>query len=95
MKILLTNNHLAQLGGSETWTYTMAKELQRMGYEVGVFTHEKGVVSDMLGDLMDYSPSGYDLALINHNSCLGVDAKFKIFTSHGTVPVADIEKCLQ
>jgi len=90
MKILLTNNHLSQLGGSETWTYTMAKELQRRGYEVGVFTHKKGVVSDMLGDLMDYSPSGYDLALINHNTCLGVDAKYKIFTSHGTVPEMEI-----
>jgi len=86
MKILLTNNHLARLGGSETWVYTMAQELKRRGHEVGVFTHEKGIVSDMLADMIDDNPQGYDLALINHNTCLFVDAKFKIFTSHGTVP---------
>ena len=84
MKILLTNNHLSRLGGSETWTYTMAKELERLGHQVGVFTHNKGYVSDLLP--IDDTPRGYDLALINHNTCIGVDAKFKIFTSHGTVP---------
>ena len=86
MKILLTNNHLERLGGSETWVYTMAQELKRRGYQVGVYTKVKGYVSDLLKDLIDDEPQGYDLALINHNSCMGVDAKFKIFTSHGTVP---------
>jgi len=86
MKILLTNNHLSGLGGSETWVYTMAQELKRRGYQVGVYTKVKGYVSDLLKDLIDDEPQGYDLALINHNSCMGVDAKFKIFTSHGTVP---------
>lgn len=86
MKILLTNNHLERLGGSETWTYTMAKELQRRGYQVGIYTKVKGFVSDLLKDLIDDNPKDYDLALINHNSCIGVDAKFKIFTSHGTIP---------
>lgn len=86
MKILLTNNHLERLGGSETWVYTMAQELKRRGYDVGVYTKVKGYVSDLLKDLIDDEPQGYDLALINHNSCLDVDAKYKIFTSHGTVP---------
>ena len=90
MRILLTNNHLARLGGSETWIYTMAMELKDQGHDVGVFTHDRGVVSNMLGDLMDYEPSGYDLALINHNTCINVDARFKIYTSHGTVP--ELEK---
>lgn len=92
MRILLTNNHLARLGGSETWTYTMAKEFERRGYDVGVFTHEKGYVSNLLGDLIDDNPKDYDLALINHNTCLDVGAKFKIFTSHGVVPELEIPK---
>jgi hypothetical protein len=86
MKILLTNNHLERLGGSETWVYTMAQELKRRGYQVGVYTKVKGYVSDLLKDLIDDNPKDYDLALINHNTCLDVDAKYKIFTSHGTVP---------
>lgn len=86
MKILLTNNHLERLGGSETWVYTMAQELKRRGHQVGVYTKVKGFVSDLLKDLLDDEPKDYDLALINHNSCIGVDAKYKIFTSHGTVP---------
>lgn len=92
MKIILTNNHLARLGGSETWVYTMAQELKRRGHHVGVFTHSKGYISDLLADMIDDTPQGYDLALINHNSCLNVDAKYKIFTSHGTVPELEIPR---
>ena len=87
MKILLTNNHLSQLGGTETWVYTMAQELKRRGYQGWRYIQKiKGYVSELLKDLIDDEPKGYDLALINHNTCLDVDAKFKIFTSHGTVP---------
>jgi len=86
MKILLTNNHLARLGGTETWIITMARELAKRGHQVGVYTKAKGVVSDLLKEFIDDNPKDYDLALINHNTCINVDAKFKIFTSHGTVP---------
>lgn len=86
MRILLTNNHLADLGGTETWVMTMAEEYERLGYEVGVHTKHKGAVSSMLHRFIDDNPTGYDLALINHNTCISVDAKYKIFTSHGTEP---------
>lgn len=88
-RILITNNHLAHMGGTETWVLTMARHLSKE-HEVGVFTHVKGFVSDLLKDHIDDNPRGYDLALINHNTCNKVDAKFKIFTSHGTVP--ELEK---
>lgn len=90
MRILLTNNHLKQLGGSELWTYTMAMELQKRGHDVGVYTKQRGVVSAMMSHLMVVDPRGYDLALINHNTCVDVDAKYKIFTSHGTVPELEV-----
>ena len=67
MKILLTNNHLSQLGGTETWVYTMAQELKRRGYQ-GVYKRKD--ISELLKDLIDDEPKGYDLALINHNTCL-------------------------
>ena len=42
MNILLTNISLAKPGGSETFTYTMAKELISRGHNVYVFTFKKG-----------------------------------------------------
>ncbi len=86
MKILLTNNHLDQLGGTETWVITMAKYLQKIGHDVGVYIKRNEKVLDIINDIRDDNPKGYDLALINHNACINVDAKFKIQTSHGTVP---------
>lgn len=88
-RILLTNNHLTHMGGTETWVLTMARHLAKE-HEVGVYTRAKGYVSHLLKDFLDDNPTGYDLALINHNTCADVDAKFKIFTSHGTVP--ELEK---
>jgi glycosyltransferase involved in cell wall biosynthesis len=88
-KILITNNHLANMGGTETWVMTMVKELAKE-HQVGVFTQVKGYVSDLLKEYIDDKPRDYDLALINHNTCQDVQAKFKIFTTHGTVP--ELEK---
>lgn len=92
MRVLLTNHHLEQMGGTETWVLTMARYLSTF-CDVGVFTHHKGFVSDLLKDFIDDDPKDYDLALINHNTCIDVDAKFKIFTSHGTEP--SLEKPMQ
>lgn len=87
-RVLIATNHLNRLGGSETWTYTMAKELERRGYEVDVFTLLEGEVSEKLSTVKH--PRGeYDLVLINHNTCLArlKDVKGKkIFTSHGVFP---------
>lgn len=84
-KILITNNHLVRYGGTETWVITMAKELEMMGHNVGVYSKIKGGLYDTL-KWKDDNPKDYDLALINHNVNMGVDAKFKIFTSHGVIP---------
>lgn len=88
-KILITNNHLANMGGTETWVMTMVKELAKE-HQVGVYTKAKGYVSNLLKEYINDDPKDYDLALINHNSCADVDAKYKIFTTHGTVP--ELEK---
>jgi len=99
LKILITNNHLKNFGGSETFTYTMAKELKERGHNVSVFTLSKGGVSDMINEfcpVVDNPDEFYDLILVNHNSCLsrlsGVRG-FKIFTSHGIYP--DLEQPIE
>lgn len=89
MRILITNNHLERMGGTETWVLTMARYLAKE-HTIGVYTRHKGYVSDLLAPYIDDDPKGYDLALINHNSCINVGAKYKIFTSHGMWN--DIEK---
>jgi len=86
--VLIATSHLDRLGGSETWTYTMAKEFERLGYAIDVFTFQKGTVSEKL-NVIDYPKPIYDLILINHNTCLEYlkDIKGKkIFTSHGVFP---------
>lgn len=48
MNILLGNNTLALLAGSETHTYTLALQLQKMGHNVSCYSPELGVISEKL-----------------------------------------------
>lgn len=48
MKILLGNNSLSLLAGSETWTYTLALALKKAGHDVSCFALELGEISKML-----------------------------------------------
>ena len=86
LDILIATNHLDRLGGSETWTLTMAKELRKR-HNVDVFTLKTGNL------IQTVKPKDeYDLILINHNTCLKAlkDVKgFKIFTSHGVFPALE------
>lgn len=90
-RVLLATNHLDRLGGSETWTYTMAKEFERRGWKVEVFTLQNGDIADKL-PIVEAPTGEYDLILINHTTCLEAlkDAKGKkIFTSHGIYPAIE------
>lgn len=89
MKILLTNNTLQNLAGSETWVKTMIQSLEELGHQCGacVASGEDLLIGKTI-DLFDL-----DLAIINHNTCLDrlkyLKCK-KIFTSHGVIP--DLEQ---
>lgn len=48
MRILLGNNTLSILGGSETWTLTLARHLKKLGHEVVCYSPRLGFVSDLL-----------------------------------------------
>lgn len=87
MKILLTNYSLGWLGGTQTWVKTMYDYLIKEGHQVDLFAGDNDYSllpqSSRLGD-------DYDLALINHNTCLsaleGIKIKKRVFTSHGVIP---------
>lgn len=48
MRILLANNTLSLLAGSEMWTYTLAKALKEKGHDVTCFAGELGIISEKL-----------------------------------------------
>lgn len=48
LNILLGNNTLSLLAGSETWTLTLARQLKEMGHKVSCYSPELGVISDKL-----------------------------------------------
>lgn len=98
MRILVSNNHLNTLGGSETFTYTLAVELKRLGHTVDILTAQPGYVSEKLAkeeglEVNKIKPT-YDLCLLNHNTTvkwvlenLTSQPKEKIVqTCHGTIP---------
>ncbi len=89
--ILVANNHLKNLGGSETFTYTLIKELLEKGFDVEFFTFQEGVVSEKIKNdlgVQFMSKKSYDLILANHNTCVRyLNCRGKIIqTCHGIFP---------
>ena len=89
--ILVATNHLVQGGGSETYTYTIIKELITRGFEVEYFTLMKGKFSERMENELGVklqSKKQYDLILANHNSCVEalMGFGFIIQTCHGIYP---------
>ncbi|MFQ5708118.1 MAG: glycosyltransferase [bacterium] len=48
LNILMGNNTLSLLAGTETWTYTLAVELKRKGHGVSVYSNDLGIAASKL-----------------------------------------------
>lgn len=94
MKILLANHELVNFGGTQTWVYEMARVLVNQGHELTVFCYLRGAFADQMEQRLDVDiiqapplRGDYDLAIINHNTCLaalsGLDCR-KVYTQHGS-----------
>lgn len=89
MNVLVTNNHLDTLGGTERFTYDLIEELSnRDNLYVEYYTNIKGEVSERIEKCLNVkfmSKDKYDLILANHNSTIEkVFGKgFIIQTIHG------------
>ena len=77
MKVLLGNNHLHQMGGTETYVYTLASSLLKLGHEVEIILGDptlQGIMSSKiegeLGIKVDYLTGDYDVVLLNHKTTL-------------------------
>lgn len=91
ISILVANNHLVNPGGSETFTYTLIKELIQRELDVEYFTLTKGLFSIRMENELGVkfkSKKKYDLILANHNTCVEalVGCGFIIQTCHGIFP---------
>jgi hypothetical protein len=100
MKILIGNNHLDTMGGSETYTYTLASELIKMGHTVEIMlgnSRRLGTMSnkikDELGVNVEVLTGNYDGVFLNHNTTLnrffhlGLTHNCDVFQiCHGTIP---------
>ena len=91
MNILLANNKLRYLGGTETYTYALAAQLVKTGHRVEAFTFRKGLISDRmkrdLGVPTTNATGKYDVVLANHSTTVKAlrekKAGFIIQTCHG------------
>jgi hypothetical protein len=93
-KILLTNHALHDFRGSETYCYTLCKELSKY-HDMYIYSPQPGRVSALMADFAEILtiPEGtYDIILFNHNNTVHPDfqSKCKIFTIHGIYP--ELEK---
>jgi len=99
VRVLLTNDAMVNLAGSELVTYTLAVMLRRAGHTPMVFTLNHGRVSEVLRkdgipvvlDLHRWKDVKFDVAHVHHNTCA---AKMRrvfpklpaVFVSHGVLP---------
>ncbi|WP_152287829.1 glycosyltransferase family protein [Flavicella marina] len=92
--ILVANNHLQKIGGSETFTYTLISKLIEKGYNVEYFTFFKGITSTKIEKDLNVrfmSKKKYDVIFANHNTCVNyLYSKGKIIqTCHGIFPKSE------
>jgi len=95
-KILLMLGWSEYFLGCETHTYTMAKEMVRLGHEVHIFTYLKNEMWKKMGEsgvklLKDDIEDEYDIAIINNNACIlrAPKSAYKIFISNGVIPLSE------
>lgn len=91
MNILVANNSLKKVGGTESFSYTLIEELILRGYQVEYFTFKKGIYSEFIEKNLGVqfmSRKKYHLILANHNTCVNFLHKkgFIIQTCHGISP---------
>lgn len=93
-KVLVGNNHLSQLGGSEIFTYTIIKAFYELGYKVFFTTHIFGQVGEKCREYATYiSPNDihqekFEYAFISHTSIalLPIKANKIVQICHSALP---------
>ena len=79
LKLLIANNHLENLAGSELHTVDLCRGFRRAGHQVAVFTLKPGMMADTLREegfpvsslpeLRSLSAEEFDLVYLHHATC--------------------------
>jgi len=78
MKILLANNKLRYLGGTETYSYAMAGELKRLGHDVDAFSFRNGLISERM-------KKDFGIRIVTKKEIIAGSQKYDvIFANHST-----------
>ncbi|WP_055445439.1 glycosyltransferase [Lacinutrix himadriensis] len=93
MHVLVANNKLERVGGTETFTFTLIQELLKQGHQVEYYTRRKGQVSNRIEQELGVgfkTRRSYDIVFANHNKIVRLlyfltNAPI-IQTIHGTTP---------
>jgi glycosyltransferase involved in cell wall biosynthesis len=65
MNILLTNHELLMPGGSETYCFTMAEELKRLGHQPIIFTPKPGTYAAIIQQIIPVQPLPHEIKKID------------------------------
>ena len=102
MKILIGQNHLDTIGGSETYTYALINELFNRGFKIELVCGSRrfGIMSKKIyndfGIIPDSFSNDPDLCFLNHTTSVsralqrGVSSKKIVQVCHGKIP--DLEQ---
>jgi hypothetical protein len=86
MKILLGNNHLHSMGGTETYIYTLSSSLQKLGHTVEILLAQPDLIGTMSDKIkqdlnieVNQITDNYDAVILNHNTTVQrfLDLKLK------------------
>lgn len=102
MKILLTNQKLTDFAGTETYLFTLAMQLKRLGHEPVVYSPLLGAAALKLSeagirtvdDPSQFVGEPFDVMHVHHNS-MAVQCRAHlpnvpmVFVSHGVLPVEE------
>lgn len=92
MKVLLATRSMAEAGGSEVWTATMAQALRKIGHDVTIACRGVNNLLPNFPQIRIERPKGeYDLGLFNHMSMISKKelrdrCGMIIQTCHGIIP---------
>jgi hypothetical protein len=99
MRILLTNHHLQNFGGTETYTLTLADALSRRGHQVTVYSKFAEALAPELArrgvalatNLGTIRQNVFDVSHVHHNIC-AYEVRYcfpelpVVYVSHGVLP---------
>lgn len=94
VSVLVANHSLCNYGGTESYSYSIIKELVERGIDVEYFTFHRGIISEKIEKdfgINFMSKKNYSFIFANHKTCVEhlFVRGFTIQTCHGVFPILE------